>query len=49
MNNLFPYVGKEVIVTQYMCDFNVHINVNHIKAVFEQGWEFTSEDFGFND
>lgn len=49
MNNLFPYVGKEVIVTQDMCDFNGHMNVNHIKAVFEQGWEFTSEDFGFND
>ncbi|MDC0091917.1 thioesterase family protein [Gammaproteobacteria bacterium] len=49
MKNLFPYVGKEVIVTQEMCDFNGHMNVNHIKAVFEQGWEFTSEDFGFND
>jgi acyl-CoA thioesterase FadM len=49
MKNLFPYEGKEVIVTQDMCDFNGHMNVNHIKEVFEQGWEFTSDDFGFND
>ena len=49
MKNLFPYEGKEVIVTQDMCDFNGHMNVNHIKEVFEQGWEFTSEDFGFDE
>ena len=49
MKNLFPYTGKEVIVTQEMCDFNGHMNVNYIKEVFEQGWEFTTKDFGFND
>ena len=49
MKNLFPYIGKEVTVTEDMCDFNGHMNVNHIKAVFEQGWEFTTKDFGFND
>ena len=49
MKNLFPYTGKEVIVTQDMCDFNGHMNVNYIKEVFEQGWEFTTKDFGFND
>jgi acyl-CoA thioesterase FadM len=32
-----------------MCDFNGHMNVNFIKEVFEQGWEFTIRDFGFND
>ena len=25
------------------------MNVNFIKEVFEQGWEFTIRDFGFND
>ena len=49
MKDLFPYVGKPVTVTVNMCDFNGHMNVNFIKAVFEQGWEFTCEDFGFND
>ena len=49
MKNLFPYIGKPVTVTQEMCDFNGHMNVNFIKEVFEQGWEFTIRDFGFND
>ena len=49
MKNLFPYIGKEVTVTEDMCDFNGHMNVNHIKAVFEQGWEFTTKDFGFDE
>ena len=49
MKNLFPYVGKQVIVTQDMCDFNGHMNVNYIKKVFEQAWEFAEEDFGLNE
>ena len=49
MKNLFPYVGKPVVVTEEMCDFNGHMNVNFIKEVFEQGWEFTNQEFGFND
>ena len=49
MKNLFPYIGKTVTVTQEMCDFNEHMNVNYIKEVFEQGWEFTNKEFGFND
>jgi acyl-CoA thioesterase FadM len=49
MKNLFPYIGKTVEVTKEMCDFNGHMNVNFIKEVFEQGWEFTNQDFGFND
>ena len=48
MKNLFPYVGKQVTVTQDMCDFNGHMNVNYIKKVFEQAWEFAEEDFGLN-
>ena len=47
MKDLFPYVGKPVTVTEEMCDFNGHMNVNFIKEVFEQGWEFTNEEFGF--
>ena len=49
MKNLFPYVGKPLVVTEEMCDFNCHMNVNFIKEVFEQGWEFTNQEFGFND
>ena len=47
--DLFPYIGKPITVTKDMCDFNGHMNVNFIKEVFEQGWEFTIRDFGFND
>ena len=49
MKEIFPYKGRSVTVTQDMCDFNGHMNVNHIKAVFEQGWEFGSKEFGFDD
>ena len=49
MKDLFPYVGKPVTVTKEMCDFNGHMNVNFIKEVFEQGWEFTIRDFGFDE
>ena len=49
MKDLFPYIGKPITVTKDMCDFNGHMNVNFIKEVFEQGWEFTIRDFGFND
>jgi len=49
MKEIFPYEGRPVTVTQDMCDFNGHMNVNHIKAVFEQGWEFGSKEFGFDD
>tara|TARA_Y100000590_G_C15666316_1_gene994571 strand:- start:838 stop:1344 length:507 start_codon:yes stop_codon:yes gene_type:complete len=49
MKELFPYVGTTVIVTEEMCDFNGHMNVNHIKSVFEQGWEYGMKDFGFNE
>ena len=49
MKDLFPYVGKQVTVTQDMCDFNGHMNVNYIKEVFEQAWEFATEDFGLNE
>tara|TARA_B100000686_G_scaffold345753_1_gene430929 strand:+ start:1431 stop:1904 length:474 start_codon:yes stop_codon:yes gene_type:complete len=49
MKDLFPYVGKPVTVTKEMCDFNGHMNVNFIKEVFEQGWEFTIEDLGFDE
>ena len=49
MKEIFPYEGRSVTVTQDMCDFNGHMNVNHIKAVFEQGWEFGSKEFGFDD
>ena len=37
MNDLFPYEGKTVTVTEDMCDFNGHMNVNYIKEVFELG------------
>ena len=49
MKDLYPYIGKTVTVTKEMCDFNGHMNVNFIKEVFEQGWEFTSEEFGLDD
>ena len=49
MKELFPYVGQTVTVVKEMCDFNGHMNVNHIKTVFEQGWQFSCEDFGLND
>ena len=49
MNDLFPYVGKTVTVTKDMCDFNGHMNVLHIKDVFQQGWEWTTSAFGLND
>lgn len=49
MNDLFPYVGKTVTVTKDMCDFNGHMNVNYIKEVFEQAWEFANEEFGLNE
>ena len=49
MKEIFPYEGRPVTVTQEMCDLNGHMNVNHIKAVFEQGWEFGSKEFGFDD
>ena len=49
MKDLFPYVGKPVTVTEEMCDFNGHMNVNFIKEVFEQGWEFTNKEFGFDE
>ena len=49
MKEIFPYEGRSVTVTHDMCDFNGHMNVNHIKAVFEQGWEFGSKEFGFDD
>tara|TARA_B100000902_G_C27121659_1_gene818975 strand:- start:150 stop:623 length:474 start_codon:yes stop_codon:yes gene_type:complete len=48
MKDLFPYIGETIIVTQEMCDFNGHMNVNFIKKVFEQGWDFVNKDFGFN-
>ncbi|GIR03198.1 MAG: hypothetical protein CM15mP12_7290 [Gammaproteobacteria bacterium] len=32
-----------------MCDFNGHMNVNHIKKIFEQGWEFAASEFGINE
>ena len=35
MKEIFPYEGRSVTVTQEMCDLNGHMNVNHIKAVFE--------------
>ena len=49
MKDLFPYVGKTVTVTKDMCDFNGHMNVNFIKEVFEQAWDFASEEFGLNE
>ena len=49
MKEIFPYEGRSVTVTQEMCDLNGHMNVNHIKAVFEQGWEFGNKEFGFDD
>ena len=49
MKEIFPYEGRSVTVTQEMCDLNGHMNVNHIKAVFEQGWEFGGKEFGFDD
>ena len=49
MKDLFPYIGETIIVTQEMCDFNGHMNVNFIKKVFEQGWDFVNKDFGFNE
>ena len=49
MNKFFPYVGKTVIVTEEMCDFNGHMNVLHIKDVFQQGWEWSSTDFGLDE
>ena len=49
MNDLFPYEGKMVTVTDDMCDFNGHMNVNYIKEVFEQAWEFANEEFGLNE
>ena len=49
MKDLFPYVGKPITVTKDMCDFNGHMNVNYIKKVFEQGWDFVNTDFGFNE
>ena len=48
MIELFPYVGQTVTVSEEMCDFNGHMNVNHIKKVFEQGWEFSCNDFGLD-
>ena len=49
MKDLFPYIGETITVTQEMCDFNGHMNVNFIKKVFEQGWDFVNKDFGFNE
>ena len=49
MKDLFPYVGKTVTVTKDMCDFNGHMNVNYIKEVFEQAWDFANEEFGLNE
>jgi len=49
MIELFPYVGQTVTVSEEMCDFNGHMNVNHIKKVFEQGWEFSCNDFGLDE
>ena len=49
MKDLFPYVGKTVTVTKDMCDFNGHMNVNFIKEVFEQAWDFANEEFGLNE
>ena len=49
MIELFPYVGQTVTVSEDMCDFNGHMNVNHIKKVFEQGWEFSCNDFGLDE
>ena len=49
MKKLFPFQGKTVKVTKDMCDFNGHMNVNHIKKVFEQGWEFAASEFGINE
>ena len=49
MKELFPYVCEPVTVTKDMCYFNGHMNVNYIKKVFEQGWDFVNTDFGFNE
>jgi acyl-CoA thioesterase FadM len=49
MRDLFPYVGETITVTQDMCDFNGHMNVNFIKEVFEQAWNFANDEFGLNE
>jgi acyl-CoA thioester hydrolase len=49
MIKLFQHIGKAVIVQEDMCDFNGHMNVLHIKDVFQQGWEWTTSAFGLND
>jgi acyl-CoA thioesterase FadM len=49
MKDLFPYVGETITVTEDMCDFNGHMNVNFIKEVFEQAWNFANEEFGLNE
>ena len=36
MKDLFPYIGETIIVTQEMCDFNGHMNVNFIKKVLSR-------------
>lgn len=49
MLEIFPYIGKTVTVTEEMCDFNGHMNVLHIKNIFQQGWEWSGSDFGLNE
>ena len=40
MKDKFPYLGKEVLITQDMCDLNEHMNVIYYAKIFEDEFPF---------
>ena len=43
MKDKFPYLGKDVLITQDMCDLNEHMNVIYYAKIFED--EFPSVSY----
>ena len=40
MKDKFPYLGKDVLITQDMCDLNEHMNVIYYAKIFEDEFPF---------
>ena len=47
MKEKFPSLGKEVTITEEMCDLNGHMNVIYYAQIFEDEFPFYS-NLGFN-
>ena len=41
MKDKFPYLGKDVLITQDMCDLNEHMNVIYYAKIFEDEFQLS--------